>query len=56
MDISRKLGIGIVEIIPTFVGAGAMWEIFGNWFSVIVWLIIMTVIIYKSIKGDLFDI
>ena len=41
MEISRDLGIGVVMIIPTFVGGGAVWDIFGNWIAVIVWIIIM---------------
>ena len=41
MDISRKLGIGIVMIIPAFVGSGAVWHFFNNWLSVFVWLIVI---------------
>jgi hypothetical protein len=41
MDTARKLGIGIVMIIPTFVVAGALWQIFSSWLAVIVWIAIM---------------
>ena len=37
----RDLGIGIVLIIPSFVGGGALWEAFHNWFAVLAWLVIM---------------
>ena len=40
MDLSRKLGIGIVMIIPAFVGGGAVWSIFNSWLAVIVWIVI----------------
>jgi hypothetical protein len=42
MEIPRKIGIGILMIIPAYVGAGALWDIFsGNWLAVIVWIILM---------------
>ena len=41
MEITRKLGIGVVSIIPTFVGGGLMWEIFHSWWAVLVWILIM---------------
>ena len=41
MDLSRKLGIGIVMIVPTFVGCCAVWSIFSSWLPVIVWILIM---------------
>ena len=41
MDVPRKIGIGIVMIVPTFVGAGALWSIFHSWPVSIVWLVIM---------------
>jgi hypothetical protein len=36
MDTVRKLAILIAMIIPTFVGAGAVWDIFGSWIAVII--------------------
>jgi len=41
MDLSRKLGIGIVMIVPTVVGGGGVWRIFRSWLPVIVWIVIM---------------
>jgi len=38
---ARDLGIGIVMIIPTFVGGGALWHFFHSWLAVIVWTIVM---------------
>jgi hypothetical protein len=44
MDVSRILGIGIVMIIPSFVGGGLLWNILGSWIAVFLWLIIMAVV------------
>ncbi len=41
MEISRYLGIGIVLIIPAFVGSGAVWQFFNSWIAVFIWIIIM---------------
>ena len=41
MNIDRMVGIGIVMIIPTFVGAGALWDILRSWFAVLIWVILM---------------
>jgi len=41
MDFARKFGIGIVMIIPAFVGSGALWHIFHSFIPVIIWVIIM---------------
>lgn len=52
MDISRSIGTGIVMIIPSFVGGGAMWEFFNSWGAVIVWIALMMIIygfiLYRS--------
>jgi hypothetical protein len=44
MDGARKLGTGIILIIPTFVVAGAVWDIFHSWVAVGVWVVIMAII------------
>ncbi len=44
MDLPRKIGIGIVMIIPTFVGGAALWDIFNNWFAVVVWVVVMAAV------------
>ena len=41
MDIPRKIGIGIIMIIPAFVGAGVLWAIYPNWILVGIWVCIM---------------
>jgi hypothetical protein len=52
MELSRRLGIGIVMIIPSFVGGGAMWEFFNSWGPVILWIVVVAiiygVILYKG--------
>jgi hypothetical protein len=59
MEISRGLGIGIVMIIPSFVGGGAVWDLFDNWGAVFVWIAVMAVIygliLYKVREGDSSD-
>lgn len=44
MDAVRKLAILIVMIIPAFVGAGAVWDIFGSWVAVLIWIVVMMVV------------
>jgi hypothetical protein len=44
MGITRCLGIGIVMIIPSFVGGGALWDIFKSWAAVFVWIAAMAVV------------
>ena len=41
MDIARGIGIVIVMIIPAFVGAGAIWDIFHKWVPVLIWVLLM---------------
>jgi hypothetical protein len=44
MGIARCLGIGITMIIPSFVGGGALWDIFNSWAAVLVWIVSMAVV------------
>ena len=53
MDIYRKIGIGIVMIVPTFVGNGAIWNIFHSWIPVIIWFIIMAAVYGGILTGKL---
>ena len=56
MDFFRKIGIGIVMIVPTFVGCGALWDIFCGWgavAAVIIWIIIMGALYGSIISGKL---
>ena len=41
MDISRKIGIGITMIVPSFVLAGTVWSVVNSW--ILVWLSIAAV-------------
>ena len=51
---ARDLGIGIVMIIPTFVGGGALWHFFHSWSAILAWIIVMACvyggILYKKSK------
>jgi len=51
MEFSRGIGIGIVMLIPTFVGTGAVWALFHSWFPVLIWVAIMAVIAGGVISG-----
>jgi len=51
MDLARKIGIGIVMIIPTFVGCGALWALLHSWLAVLVWFIIMVVLGGRILSG-----
>jgi hypothetical protein len=53
MDIVRKLAILIVMIVPTFVGAGAIWDILGSWTAVVIWVAIMGVVAGSILTGRL---
>lgn len=53
MDTVRKLAILIVMIVPTFVGAGAVWDIFESWIAVLIWLVIMGVVAGNIVTGKL---
>ena len=55
MDIPRKIGIGVVMIVPTFVIAGALWDIFANYIPIGVWTIIMAFLYRQIITGKLFN-
>ena len=54
MEITRKLGIGVVSIIPTFVGGGLMWQIFHGWWAVLLWILIMAFLCGGFLTGRLF--
>ena len=44
MEMSRDIGIGILMIVPTFVGSGLFWEFLNSWIAVFIWIIIMGVV------------
>ena len=53
MDITRRLAILIVMIVPTFVGAGAVWDLFESWIAVLIWVVIMSVVAGNIVTGKL---
>ena len=53
MDNARKLGIGVVMVVPAFVGSGLIWEIFNNWWVVFVWVVIVAFVYGGIFSGRL---
>ena len=53
MDIPRKLGIGIVMIVPAFVGSGALWAVFHHPIPVLIWVAIMFGALGGIVSGKL---
>ncbi len=53
MDNARRIAILIVMIIPTFVGAGAVWDISESWLAVLIWVVIMGVVAGNIAAGKL---
>ena len=53
MDITRRLAILIVMIVPTFVGAGALWALLESWIAVLIWVVIMGVVAGNIVTGKL---
>jgi len=41
---ARDLGIGIVMIIPAFVGGGALWHFFHSWLAILACIIVMAIV------------
>lgn len=53
MDIPRKIGIGILMIVPTFVISGALWDIMNSYIPIAIWVVIMAFIYRQVITGRL---
>jgi hypothetical protein len=53
MDLSRKIGIGVVMVVPTFVGSGAVWGIFSSYIAVFIWVVIMAFVYGGILSGKL---
>ena len=53
MELPRKIGIGIVMIIPTFVGAGAVYAIFHSLIPPVVWVLVMAFAYRAILAGKL---
>ena len=57
MDVARLFGKAIVMIIPTFVGAGAVWSIFHSWAAVVVWVAIVGLVSLGTVfRKDIEDL
>lgn len=52
MDIFRKLGIGIVFIIPSFVLGGALWAMIESWFGVLVLEVVMAGFYFSIVRRN----
>ena len=63
MDIPRMFGKAIVMIIPSFVGAGAVWDLFHSWAAIGIWIVAMVIFTcavvlrkdFKQLKTLLFN-
>ncbi len=53
MDIPRKIGIGIVMMIPTFVISGLFWDICHSWIGVFIVIIAMAFLYKEIITGKI---
>jgi hypothetical protein len=53
MDIPRKIGIGIVMLVPTFVGSGALWALFHSFIPIVIWVVLMGFVARGIIAGKI---
>ncbi len=53
MDLTRKLAIAIVMIIPAFVTGGLVWSIIPSWIAIFIWEIFIAAIYVGIIKGKI---
>jgi len=51
MDLFRRIGIGIVSMIPAFVLAGLIWDWFGSWLAAIGMIVIVGIFSGSVIAG-----
>jgi hypothetical protein len=51
MDLARKLGIGIVMIVPAFVFGGVLWALVNSWLAVLGLEILMVFIYAWIVSG-----
>ena len=51
MELPRKIGIGVVMIVPAFVFGGIVWSLIESWIGVIVIEIIMVLLYSSFISG-----
>ena len=53
MDLPRKIGIGIVMLVPTFVGSGALWALFHSFIPIVIWVVLMALLTKEIVAGKL---
>ncbi len=53
MELPRKIGIGIVMMIPTFVLSGLFWDITQSWIAVFLVIATMICVYFSIITGKL---
>jgi len=51
MDLSRKISIGVVSIIPAFILGGLVWAWFGSWLAVLGVVILVAIFSGSVISG-----
>ena len=51
MDLFRRIGIGIVSIIPAFVLGGLIWDWFGSWLAVLSMVVVVGIFSGSAIAG-----
>ncbi len=51
MDLTRKLAVAIVMIIPAFVIGGLVWALLGSWWAVLAWEVVLVIIYSLIISG-----
>jgi hypothetical protein len=51
MDLYRRIGIGIVSMIPAFVLGGLMWDWFGAWLPVLGIIVIVGIFSGSAMAG-----
>ena len=53
MDIPRKIGVGIVMLVPTFVGSGALWHLFHSFIPISLWVVLMGFVTTWVVTGKI---
>jgi hypothetical protein len=56
MDLFRKIGVGIVMIVPAFVFGGLIYDLLQSWWAVLVLELIMIGLYGTIISGKLFPV
>ncbi len=54
IPLTRKIGIGIVFMVPSFVLAGLLWHFVPSWLAVLGLEIVMVILYIMVLKGKLF--